>query len=216
MGVLYRFNLGANPCNICTNMQGTHPTPPQVPVHPNCDCTVERISEDTGCAHEIRNARSQKAGGSESEELVEGDSPDPLPEDVDITVQVHLGERSASWDDELLKEACGWSPPSGSVSQTITIPAGTQGQFSVKVQLSIEEITCVGELWEACRRAPASGQPGGLGHTVDERILGMVGGGALAVVGVGGFTLETQGGVAPAGGDGDGTPYHDDDDEVPV
>lgn len=202
----FRFVLSANPCDICQSMQGTYPYRPGVPVHPNCDCTYDKIGGDSNCTTEIRNVRCQTSTSSETRQVAEITFDPPLTEDTDFEIEVTLGVEHESWDDARLEGACDWSPPSDTLQAAIPFPAGTSGTITISVEMTIKEVIAAGELWEVCRRPAA---PGGYAHTLKEKLLSRVGGGAMAVTGLGDITATD--GSGPEGGG-----HYEDDDEVPV
>ncbi len=206
----YQFILGSNPCDICQSMQGIYPYEPHVPVHPNCDCRVESTGDSLTCGEEIRNARSQH---NDSTETVTADVPldEAVTEPTDREVDVEIGVKHESWDSELLKDAVGWSPPAGYQTLTVTFGPGPARTARVYIEVTMEEVTAAGELWDVCRREADPNDPHGFAHTVEERFIGMVGGGALARTGIASATIDDS----ESGGQGRDHFFYD-DEEAPA
>lgn len=202
----YRLLLGSDSCDVCTSMEGTYPYAPDVPFHPNCDCRVERTSyAGDNCALELRNVERQEVKYSDFE-IYSADMYNDSPTEIEGTLPVEMRILLETWDVPELKEACDWDPPEGTEHATFIIPAESAGEVWIKIELEITQIVCRAEEWEVCRRA-ASESGSSFAHTLTERMVRTVGGGATAVTGILGAEIEHL-------HDTDG--YYDDDDEVPV
>ena len=204
----YRLLLGANSCDVCTSMEGTYPHAPDVPFHENCACEVEKTS-DAGddCTLELRNVERQEVKYSDFE-IHSADMYNDSPVDIEGTLPVELRVLNETWDVPELREACDWDPPEGTEDATFTVPAESAGEVSIRVELEITQIICRAEEWEVCRRAaPPSESGSSFAHTLTERMVRTVGGGATAVTGILGAEIEHL---------HETDDYYDDDDEVPV
>jgi len=210
MNKSYKLVTGGDPCDICKTAEGEYDNRPSVPLHPNCDCSVEETDnglDDTGdCAFEIRNVQVQTDTSFETT-TVQLEVGDPLTEEASGVISVELGVVTESWDDELIKSASGWTAPSGSVDVEVTLPVGTSGTVEIRLLRENTQVMCLGEKWWVCRRAPA---PGGLAHALHETLVGNVGGGALAItnVSVDDVNADTE--------DYDREPFFDSDEEIPA
>jgi len=209
----YRFILGDEPCDICVGLEGEYDSPPEVPVHPNCDCRIEEIEEDpdSDCHFDIREVQVSEETYTESIEL--GYEHCGVDEDGQYSLEVDLqGMGSESFDHGVKEaaEAAGWSPPSGALPTVdITVPANTEGSITLEAEFVNAVFTA--ECWKVCSKEDPAG-----GIKTTETYVGPVGGIFI------GQTDKAQGSVSDSRPCGDEPPpqntddYYDPDDEVPA
>lgn len=208
---LYRLTPGGEGCDLCAGMAGEYPAPPDVPLHPNCQCTVDEIGDEESnktCFFEIRQLESYEEKYTEEETKYWGyNSPD---EEFEIDFEVDLGIIEESFDPGV-EDALSWSPDYGENSQTVTFPPGG-GHGTISCQVEYTQIICKGELWRVCTTPdPIAGV-----HT-EETYVADVGGMALARTAliscddVDDWSTEDDDPPPP-----DGPRYYQDDEEVPV
>ena len=187
MTEMWRFLLGAKPCDICTPMANHYPYPPHVPVHPKCDCTVEQIPSHENCTTELRNFESTEVKYSDTQ-VHTADLFNDSPNDVQASIPVKMGPLTESWEDPRLPVKLGWNPPSGTQPATFTLPGESAGEIRVLVEYEVTQVFAKAELWEVCRRRPARGQT--MSHITSQRKLRVVGGGAAAITAILGAEIQ--------------------------
>jgi hypothetical protein len=211
----YRLVPGSIACDICVGMQGVYPSEPHVPIHKNCDCTVEEVDDDEGedGEEEIRDIKIERSTFSDTRQIAEGTVASPLPADEDASFVLPLGEEVSAWDHEKLEEEADWHPESGGQEILVTLRKGGYGTFQVFAEVEMEEVMAQGELWEVTRRPAAGEGPDSYAHTVEERHIGTVVGYGVASTGVSSAYIE----IDVEGGSGqDLDDYFEDGDEVPA
>jgi len=192
MTEMYRFILSANPCDICAPMANLYPYAPHVPVHSFCDCTVEKIPSSQTCTTELRNIESSEVKFSD-DDVRTSDLYNESPNDTPESVPVEVGVIVESWEDPRLPGAIGWNPPSGTLPAAFTLPGHSAGELRITVEVEVTQVMVKAELWEVCRRQPAPGET--TGHTLNERKLRIVGGGATAKTAILNVEVENMAGV---------------------
>jgi hypothetical protein len=196
----YNFKPGSNPCDICKSMEGEYDTAPALPVHPNCDCSTERTTDNEEgweCDFEIRNLECYNEQYTESGEVLQLVN----EEDADGTA-----EFEAQVDDGV-KEAANWSPTAGTLSQSVTVPAKSVLYATINYQLT--EHICKADKYKVCVKPdPVAGVQS------KETKVGQTGGGAVAMVGIASISVDTE--PVEESPPSDPGPYYDSDEEIPT
>ena len=131
MTEMWRFLLGAKPCDICTPMANHYPYPPHVPVHPKCDCTVEQIPSHENCTTELRKFESTEVKYSDTQ-VHTADLFNDSPNDVQASIPVEMGSLTESWEDPRLPSKLGWNPPSGTQPLAVNLSHGSNRHWAVE------------------------------------------------------------------------------------
>jgi len=202
---IYIFKLGDNPCDICKSMEGEYEVAPSVPIHQNCDCTVEE-KKDVGdgwiCNFEYRDLECYDEEYTESSPPISFENPED--EDTDATL-IYEPETFEEYWDEGVEEAADWPPTPGTTSKTITIPA--KSIIYVTLEIQIVSRICKATKYKIC----VKGDPIAGVHQ-KETLVGQVGGGATASVGIKSVSISSELII----NDEEPDWYFDTEEEIPV
>lgn len=200
---VYVFNTtSGNPCDVCDNMEGEHDVPPYVPVHPKCECEVSPEEEEEGdiSFFVVRNIEIETTEYTESRRVADFNA---SPESEEISIEVELTLIRGELDDPLTVDELDIDEPSGTVSDSLEIPAHTSG--SIEVEVEITEYLIRAELWQI---STVTTEDVAL---VEEEHVEDIGGMLVYVSDLVGATVHESG--IDDGTEGGG---FEDDDEVPV
>ena len=178
---VYELVNGPDPCDICTGLAGLYPTPPKVPIHFKCACTVHMVDPEDpdGTSYEVRNVQWDEARWTE--EIAGTLDNCGKPElAASLALSDELVEPVESFDPGVQEaaEEAGWQKPQAqTVTAEVQMDANTELEF--KAALTYVSIVFKGELW---RVHVTAGEDGGM--LQEEQLIDSVGGLYEALVAV--------------------------------
>jgi hypothetical protein len=144
----YRLENGPNPCDVCVQRAGVYPSPPDVPFHVRCDCSVVAVKrgDDRNCRFEIRNPTWDSSSYYEEAMVVAGCTE---KDDVVRAAPRDLTEQDLDPELEEAAIAHGWDKPVPATAEaTADVPAGVE--IEVWQTAVFESVLLRGERWRIC------------------------------------------------------------------
>lgn len=147
-GPVYELVNGPNACDICTAMAGLYPTPPDVPIHVKCECTVEMVDPEDpdGVTYEVRNVQWDEESWTEEINGALVNCANPA-----FTSTLTLGDVVAPLEHfdpgvEDAAEEAGWEKPEAQgITGDVEMPADSELEFTVTA--TYVSVIFTGELW---------------------------------------------------------------------
>ncbi len=205
----YRLVNGGNPCDICDGLEGVYPSPPAVPFHVRCACTVQVVELGTPF-YEVRDIEVHEADYTEESE--EGEFTNSENVDYAVEITIELGVIEEELDAHVAAEV-DWTPDYGEPTWILQVPPRTHVSFTAEI--AYRAMMCGGELWKIY---PVDDGSGGI-HTREYHV-GRVGGTALARIGLVAVTVHASSlddaPSSPTGPADDGDDYFIGPDELPT